>query len=1454
MFKKRILSYFLIAVFIVELFSFLPEGKANADASLMLWYKFNEGTGTKVTDSSGNGRDGILYGNYSWIAAQNGSGAISLDGNSGYIRMPNGLLSGLTETTVSARIFVDPANITPSWIFTFGTTIDSKKDVNAHYFGFLLEPNVYRVMLAREHWSDEQNTRVSSAFSTGVWKYVTYTQKGTTGILYVDGVKVASNENVKYAPKDIESTVENFIGRAPYLEDKYFNGKVADFRLYNRALSQSEVVDISNILSADIVAMDKAELDLGDLSSVISKITLPTAGVNGSTITWQSSDTSIISTTGNVTRPKYPDTDKQVTLTATIARGNVKDTKVFNVTVKAILPGEDPIIELAKRQLSIPNANDIRGNITLPKSIVVDGVAVNLTWTTDRPDIVNVNEIINSGYDNTPAGVVTRPSQDTKVKLTAQLSRGTATGTTDLTITVKAKPKPISESDYKAYFFTYFTGTNRPDAEQIYFASSKDGLHWNELNNNNPVLTSTVGDKGVRDPYILRSPEGDKFYMVATDLRIANGKGWDHAGTYGSKSVVVWESNDLVNWSKERLVKVSRDDAGCTWAPEIVYDDKTGEYVMFWASRIGADNFSKFRIYIAKTRDFYTFTEPKLYIDRSNDVIDTTIIKHEGIYYRFSKDEVNKNIIIDKCDQLLNKNFVYLQSTSVESQRGVEGPAIFKFNGQNKWCLLLDYYGGSGYYPMVSTDISSGVFTKLNSSEYKLPTGPRHGTVMPITQAEYNAVMAKWGGMTFEEPQQKPVLEYKFDETKSGNAIADTSGNNRTGTLSGNATYVRDSEKNSQVLYLDGTTNTFAAFPQGFFDGRDTVTISMDIKPITVSGNFFTFTVGKDTNKYMFLRTRDTESRNAITINSFQNEQEVKATTAAIANKWMNIKLVITPTSMAIYKDGLMLGRNNNVSLSMSDLGTGLLAYLGKSFYSGDSYFKGYFDNVRVYNRALTETEIAKEFGIPNEPVKIISAEDVILKKEAGQLPELPSKVNVTYSNGTTGSAKVTWDAMVEPALNPSTGTITVEGTLYDNEYNNPLILNRADPCIYKHTDGYYYFTASYTDGSNGHNNVGMYQYDRIVLRRATTIQGLATAEEKVIYTKAPLGGNKSPHVWAPEIHFIDGNWYIYYTTTISSTDVWAIRPHVLMCPGNLDPMVKSNWQDKGLVKKTNSSDMAFTGFSLDETVFEHNGKLYMIWAQNDPNSNLYIARMKDPYTIETNAVKIAEPTYDWELHAYKVNEGPSVIKRNGKIFVAYSASGTDALYCIGLLTASDTSDLLNPKSWVKTPYPVMTLNTEAGQYGPGHNTFTVSEDGSEDILVYHARQEEKYISGSYEPLYDAGRHTRVQKLFWNSDGTPNFGSPFADGKVKSEVRVKATIIVNAANDDIVGDYNGDKAVDSIDFALLKQYLLGMRDSFDVKDVMYVGDLNRDGEINAIDLAILKGYLLGVYDKLPYER
>jgi GH43 family beta-xylosidase len=187
--------------------------------------------------------------------------------------------------------------------------------------------------------------------------------------------------------------------------------------------------------------------------------------------------------------------------------------------------------------------------------------------------------------------------------------------------------------------------------------------------------------------------------------------------------------------------------------------------------------------------------------------------------------------------------------------------------------------------------------------------------------------------------------------------------------------------------------------------------------------------------------------------------------------------------------------------------------------------------------------------------------------------------------------------------------------------------------------------------------------------------------------------------------------------------------------------------------------DIAFTDFSLDHTQFENKDIHYLVWAQKTSNiSDLWIAQLENPWTICTKAVCLSHPEYNWELHGFAVDEGPSIIKRQGKIFLTFSSSGTDAMYFMGLLTADEDTDLLDAGSWVKTPYPVFQSNKDANQYGPGHNSFTVSEDGSQDLIIYHARKKARYLNDeSYQPLYDAGRNTYVGKVYWNPDGTPNF-------------------------------------------------------------------------------------------------
>lgn len=308
-------------------------------------------------------------------------------------------------------------------------------------------------------------------------------------------------------------------------------------------------------------------------------------------------------------------------------------------------------------------------------------------------------------------------------------------------------------------------------------------------------------------------------------------------------------------------------------------------------------------------------------------------------------------------------------------------------------------------------------------------------------------------------------------------------------------------------------------------------------------------------------------------------------------------------------------------------------------------------------------------------------------------------------------------------------------------KYNEPWILQRADPYVYKHTDGKYYFTASVP------------AYDAIVLRCSDTLAGLAQAEEKVLWTKHE-SGPMSKHIWAPEIHFLYGKWYIYYAGGEMEAE-WEIRPYVLECQGE-DPMT-DEWIEKGKMRRAKDDEFSFEAFSLDATVFENKGRWYYIWAEKvgvgKQISNLYIAEMENGYTLKTVQVMLTTPDYDWERHGFWVNEGPGIIKHDGKIFMTYSASETGIQYCVGMLSADEDADLLDPKSWTKERYPVLTTNEEKGIYGPGHNSFTKDEEGN-DIIVYHARTEAEIVGN---PLYNPNRHAMLMKIKWSEDNRPIF-------------------------------------------------------------------------------------------------
>jgi len=309
----------------------------------------------------------------------------------------------------------------------------------------------------------------------------------------------------------------------------------------------------------------------------------------------------------------------------------------------------------------------------------------------------------------------------------------------------------------------------------------------------------------------------------------------------------------------------------------------------------------------------------------------------------------------------------------------------------------------------------------------------------------------------------------------------------------------------------------------------------------------------------------------------------------------------------------------------------------------------------------------------------------------------------------------------------------------------NPLVRQRADAQVFRHTDGWYYMTGSVPE------------YDRLVLRRSRTLAGLSTATEAVLW-RHEATGPMSGFIWAPELHLIDGKWIMYFAAGPSGggADVFRIRTYAVVCDGR-DPMT-GRWSVLGQLQTP------WDTFCLDSTSFVHRGVRYLAWAQREPgietNSNLYLAPLATPLTLAAKPARLTVPTLPWEVQGFKVAEGPAPLIRNGRVFMTYSASATDARYCMGMLIARADGDLMDPATWSKSPEPVFRSSPQHNVWGPGHNSFTVDERGR-DMLVYHAR-DYREIKG--DPLFDPNRHTRVQPFRYRADGVPDFGEPVGNG------------------------------------------------------------------------------------------
>lgn len=743
----------------------------------------------------------------------------------------------------------------------------------------------------------------------------------------------------------------------------------------------------------------------------------------------------------------------------------------------------------------------IAGNITLPET--VDGLDV--TWTSSDNNIIDTTKTeftadqqaqYGANYTEIPAGKVTRPTdEDKKVTLTAIVTKDGKEYTKKFPVTVKKAPEKNyaqmdADGDFKGYLYASFIEPPKDaSGQQVYFASSDDGRNWTDLNNNKPVLTSTMGTGSTRDHYIVRSPEGDRFYIIATDLNcFAKGGNWTQYATQGSKSLMIWESDDLVNWSKQRMVQVADDNTGCAWAPETIYDELTGEYIVYWSGHDineSSANYGKKVVYYSKTRDFYSFTPQKQYVipadtdgtadGTSDNFIDTTMIKgSDNKFYRVTKYEgiSPTRVFMDVSDYPLGE--FKRANTNLQNNEflGTEGPGWFKYNKDDaenfgaKYCLMLDGYNGPnanvGFFPTTITDLNgsdSFTFTRLTSG-FKMRTNSKHGGIIPLTQEEFDRVNEAYKSYEHNYVDDKPEASISYDF--ENNTLADiTNAKFTTG-----ASLVNDGEKGSKVLYLNGSAGSYMEFDAPKDEtGKvlEKYTVSFDVKNQT-TGNFFNFYIGDGSSNRMGINYLGVKTTDSILVSAKDASVEKKTTLTALGvqNNWVHFDVVVSNGIVQVYVDKVLKGSLEGYT--MSEINASKVRF-GFSAWSPDNASKAYYDNIAVYPAALSDVAIRGKAEprptLDDDTKGLLFAMNFNNENTDAIKGKATVNGNISYGTSDDGSRAAYLDGSSFLSLTNANGTPLLKG-------KNNIVVNMRAKVEQNSTSAWYFYAAPHAKEQSG--------------------------------------------------------------------------------------------------------------------------------------------------------------------------------------------------------------------------------------------------------------------------------------------------------------------------------------------------------------------------------------------------
>jgi hypothetical protein len=717
----------------VALVSVVINAAGATDPSLVLFYSGQlSGTGL-LQDGSGNGFHGTLK-NGSAVRQIDSLYVLELGDQNGYVDMGTqvgNVIAGLNDFTVATCLYLDPTvSISGNgyFVWTFSTSAACTQ-YSGKYIAYRV--NTQRYAQSTGGWANEKVVvALNKEADKGTWMHVCYTQQAGTGRLYLNGNLVASAA-AAYVPAQIGSATQyNWIGRPAFSGDSYLTqASLTDFRLYSRALSAAEIVQLAtrashcNQLYAKQELLATAESLTIQADTLWSSLTLPVISSKLVTLTWQSSNPAVLGSNGEVTRPTAGSKPVQVTLTAILSTASDTVQKAFNLIVMPSLSDEEAVAKDTRELLVNGNLTALRENLYLP---VLGAEGSQITWKSSNP-----------AYLNDRGEIVRLPlkgEDPVRVILTATIQKGAASAskTFELTLTEKL--------ELSAYLFVYFTG-NSGDEEAIRFALSPDAIHFRALNGNLPVIGSDTiaAMKAVRDPHILRGNDG-LFYMVATDMKSANGWNSNHG-------MVLLKSSDLIHWTHSTVDIAALFPAFSTvnrvWAPQTIWDPQVGKYMIYWSMRSGSDPDV---IYYAYANDDFTSIEttPQVLVHHPDNkaCIDGDIIYYQGRFNLFViKDGVGNGIKKMVSSSVTGPYVFESQKYFQQTASAVEGGCVFRLIDSDTCFLIYDVYTSGRYEFTQSTDLEN--FRIVNGVSMNF--APRHGTIIPITNEEATMLAKKWG-------------------------------------------------------------------------------------------------------------------------------------------------------------------------------------------------------------------------------------------------------------------------------------------------------------------------------------------------------------------------------------------------------------------------------------------------------------------------------------------------------------------------------------------------------------------------------------------------------------------------------------------------------------------------------------------------------------------------------------